>query len=52
LDRGPGRLNLQSLSPDKYIHLIKFAPEPFAAGDTSVGFTPGKTIFHLNLRLK
>src|ERR1700726_2568951 len=28
LDRGPGRLNLQSLSPDKYIHLIKFAPEP------------------------
>src|SRR6202047_3041949 len=28
LGRGPGRLNLQSLSPDKYIHLIKFAPEP------------------------
>ena len=28
LDRSPGRLNLQSLSPDKYIHLIKFAPEP------------------------
>jgi hypothetical protein len=29
LDRGPGRLNLQSFSPDKYIHLIKFTPEPF-----------------------
>src|SRR5271165_4778964 len=28
LDCGAGRLNLQSLSPDKYIHLIKFAPEP------------------------
>src|SRR3984893_15136943 len=28
LDSGPGRLNLQSLSPDKYIHFIKFAPEP------------------------
>jgi hypothetical protein len=25
-------LNLQSLSPDKYIHLLKFAPEPWARG--------------------
>jgi len=35
LDRGPGRSNLQSLSPDKNIHLIKFAPEPIVY--TSVG---------------
>jgi hypothetical protein len=25
-------LNLQSLSPDKYIHSLKFAPEPWARG--------------------
>src|SRR5580693_1203665 len=39
LDRGPGRLNLQSFSPDKYIHLIKFAPEPARQGSISRTFS-------------
>jgi hypothetical protein len=37
LDRGPGRLNLQSFSPDKYMHLIKFAPEPSLRREASSG---------------